>query len=306
MTDTDAGTLPQKTLLDSFLHKKDVKKNVVAQNAQKLINLYRHLSFFGQDFIPQYNQMLLDSSPEVQMILGDFIGGQTVRQYLEFLQNQQNIPETTEDQNYIPSEGYLPGPENDLPQSRPIQSESRSNISLAAGGGAHSLKNLMQTLISMHQDESMKQAVFLETALKQLQEGLSEKISNLEEKNTVQQDTSILNSKSFQKQQQEILDKTVERLMQKQTEIFLKALGKINENAQKMAVTQTEKLMRFLEKTDKTMPVESYPASYCRLIKNKRSNETEKIRKTRSKEIEIVSELASDSTPTEKEPQTHE
>ena len=100
----------------AFLKKRDSKTNASIQEAQRLINLYRILNVFGPDFVDQYNNMLLNASDEVQMALNALIAGQEVRQYLEFLRQDQTggDGEVSSDKG-VPQTGWLPSPEEELP-----------------------------------------------------------------------------------------------------------------------------------------------------------------------------------------------
>lgn len=82
-----------QTKFHSFLKQRNSKTNVAMQNAQRLVNLYRVLNTFGPDFVDEYNVMLKNSSDEVQMALKALVGGEEVRQYLEFLQSEDKKSE---------------------------------------------------------------------------------------------------------------------------------------------------------------------------------------------------------------------
>lgn len=106
-------------LLQGFTKETNKQKDIVAIEAQKLVNLYRQLSVFRTSFISDFNKMLLESSKDVQMMLSSIVGGSIVRKYLEYLQTELSSQKTQ-----IPSEpnkgepiqsGYLPNPEEDIP-----------------------------------------------------------------------------------------------------------------------------------------------------------------------------------------------
>lgn len=101
----------------AFLKQKDNKTNVAMQEAQRLINLYRVLSVFGADFMDKYNAMLLSTTDEVQMALNALVSGQEVRQYLEFLQQEENGGGSDKgaDKNVVQT-GWLPSPEDEAQQ----------------------------------------------------------------------------------------------------------------------------------------------------------------------------------------------
>ena len=112
-------TESSQTLLEHFKAKKAEKDSVALQEARLLVNLYRSLSCFGNDFLEKYNQMLLNAKPGVRRLFSMFMGGDEVEEYLEFL--LQNVHLTKEEveknttQGIAQTKGYLPTPEADIP-----------------------------------------------------------------------------------------------------------------------------------------------------------------------------------------------
>ncbi len=96
----------------SFLEQRNHKTNAAMQEAQRLVNLYRVLKVFGEDFVEKYNTMLLGASEEVQMAMKALVGGVEVRHYLEFLQTEANLHDDDPDNDYDKA-GWLPPPEQD-------------------------------------------------------------------------------------------------------------------------------------------------------------------------------------------------
>lgn len=98
----------------SFLKQRNNKTSDAMQMAQRLVNLYRVLGVFGSDFFEEYNKMLLNASDEVQTALTALIGGQEVRQYLEFLNSEQKKSQKeTNSDNPSQQTGWLPSPEEE-------------------------------------------------------------------------------------------------------------------------------------------------------------------------------------------------
>ena len=92
--------------------------NKLMQQAQKMINLYRALEDFGDDFVEKYNQELLQIPGNAELMLTALVGGVEVRQYLDYLRNQND--KNKHDNNSTSNErsrGYLPGPESDISAS---------------------------------------------------------------------------------------------------------------------------------------------------------------------------------------------
>ncbi len=106
-----------QSILQHFKAKKSEKNSFAQQEARRLVNLYRSLSCFGDDFLNEYNQMLLDVKPNVRRLLGTFVGGEEVEDYLEFLHEnahltKEEVKQNTE--NITQTKGYLPTPDMDV------------------------------------------------------------------------------------------------------------------------------------------------------------------------------------------------
>ena len=108
-----------QVLLQHFKARKSEKDRQAIQEARRVVNLYRSLSCFGEDFIPIYNQMLLAVKPNVKRLLRNFMGGEEVEDYLEFLQENAHLSKAEVEQKNADNpvqmkKGYLPDPEFDL------------------------------------------------------------------------------------------------------------------------------------------------------------------------------------------------
>ena len=104
-------------LLQQFYKQKVSQESEVLQAAQRFVNQFRALKFFRESFIQEYNEQLLACSPDVRRFFPSLMGGNEVRNYLEFLEKQQQ--QTTDgtdkkNQSQIASNGYLPSPDLDL------------------------------------------------------------------------------------------------------------------------------------------------------------------------------------------------
>lgn len=160
MTKTE-NTITSK--FHAFLKQRNNKTNAAMQEAQRLINLYRVLGAFGPDFVDEYNKMLMQSSDEVQMALNALVAGQEVRQYLEFLQQEEKGQKGDEsvDKKAVQT-GWLPLPEDEQPQTG--EAKSISNADWAAFMKAEEEK--IAKIISSLREEQ-------ETALKNLSDQLT-------------------------------------------------------------------------------------------------------------------------------------
>ena len=103
-----------QTKFHAFLKQKNGKGNVVMQEAQKLVNLYRLLNSLGENFVDEYNAMLLNTSDEVLMTLNAIVGGREVREYFDFLSQDKRKEDSPESAETIPqNSGWLPSPSDE-------------------------------------------------------------------------------------------------------------------------------------------------------------------------------------------------
>ena len=90
---------------------KEYRKNKTddtAQVAKRLVNVFRHLDYFGESYEPTYNQMLLEAHPTVLAFLPSITGGDEVLEYLDFLRNKTESDTPKEEStDYLPSPGDI-------------------------------------------------------------------------------------------------------------------------------------------------------------------------------------------------------
>lgn len=203
MIDTPDQT--SANLLGAFIQKRTQKSDIVIEQAQQLVNLYRNLSLFGAGFVATYNKMLLEAPADVQMSLSNIMGGAIVRQYLEFLKGQTGAeqPESVseETRQFATSEGYLPEPSADI-------SPAAAGDAPAAAFPAPAGPSPAPAAIS---GSDAEQAQFLQMAVDQLQTHLTQRMNAFEEKHNPDK-------------LQEMLNKRMEQVIQSQTEILTKTL----------------------------------------------------------------------------------
>ena len=104
-------------LLQQFQKQKVSQESEILQAAQRFVNQFRSLRLFDESFVQEYNTQLLACSPDVRRFLPSLMGGQEVRDYLEFLEKQQphnSDDSENPDQSSTMSDGYLPSPDSDL------------------------------------------------------------------------------------------------------------------------------------------------------------------------------------------------
>ncbi len=142
MTETQQENLLRK----AFLNKKQEQKNVVLDEAQRLVNLYRHSNAFGEKFISELDEQLLNMSPEVQSALSDISGGKVVRQYYDFLTENSNkvSPKDEESAVQMGKVGYLPAPDQDIFIPQPSVGQGNSALSETT------IKTMLQEFFQFH------------------------------------------------------------------------------------------------------------------------------------------------------------
>lgn len=249
---TDTKNKPAQTsLFSSFAKQQNNRGNDVSEQAQRLVNLYRHANLFGDNFPETFDKMLLSASPEVLTALNDIIGGPTVRRYYDYLNGKNTVQrtasegdKTVETNEKESGAGYLPTPDEDLPSTI-------GNINLPTGqiGGETkgSLETFFKHLIDVHHDEIKKQNTFLQQALDHLQTGLQHQVEE-------QKKDSIPVKEALAEQQRKqiiLLNRTLEKLIRSQTEILVQTLQKFNQNAQDATAKQTNRILEVIQKENK-------------------------------------------------------
>lgn len=240
---TDIQEQELNNSLQAFLEKKGPQENSALEQAQRLVNLYHHLSAFGSDFTKEYNKMLLEASPDVQTMLGSIIGGQNVREYLDFLKKKQIEPtnkseKNAEDSDTSLSEGYMPTPENDFSANFifPPNTTGTNDSSLQ-------LNAFMKTIVKMQHAEAERQSAFLQQALEKMQSVLLQQIQNPPPPAN-EPNPNLLD-------QSQIINQTIEKVVKAQTDVMVKAFQKASENTREIAARQTNRLMDYLKKLEK-------------------------------------------------------
>ncbi len=246
------------TVLDAFLKQRAKRQNNTVIEARRLVNLYRHLSLFGTDYLEKYNAMLMAATPEVQMALSDIIGGTIVRQYLEFLKgrakqfNGDDIiseEEAKDAYQYRHEESYLPSPDELTPF---VFSGSTGGGAMSEIGGVSSDGHTFATptmdgaILSMQEaffEKALsKQSVFLTEALEKIQQSAMKQASENSLPDTVLSELS-----SLQQAQKEALSD----LLAKQNEQFVENLNHILKQTQDLSTRQMEMVERLVENNNK-------------------------------------------------------
>lgn len=244
-------TQPKKiTTLEAFVKQREKRQNDTGIQAQKLVNLYRHLPLFGEDFLEKYNQMLLAAPADVQLALSDITAGSIVRQYLEFLKSKQqpNTDKVDEeidkpvDFSYQQQSSYLPSPD-DIPAYHFDAPESGSVV--VSNGDPVATESLLKAQASFFEEALTKQTQFLEQTLLKMQEGVVEGLSQLKE-NMAQ---SFVDGNTLQAQsRQEVLNNTLSEVLERQNALFCESLAEVLETTKEATQRQTAVLEKVLER----------------------------------------------------------
>lgn len=252
MTETQSK---KTTVLDAFLKQREKRQNDTGIQAQKLVNLYRHLALFGDEFLVTYNKMLLECAPDVQMALGDIMGGMVVRQYLDFLRSKQQKPDeeldTEEKPSYTTEVSYLPSADD----ITPFQAIPSVVTEVSAEG---------KQMPAFNEASLKTQGAFLEQALAKQTEFLAQTISQMQEnmaKQIPETQPSTTSETSGASDMAEVLDKVLE----KQNRILVESLKYVFEHSAEITAKQMETFEQVLQSNLSQSAVaypeiEEYPA----------------------------------------------
>ena len=176
---------PMQSLRSAFIEEQKTHTDTVIEEAQRLVNLYRHADAFGEDFMGRLDQMLLSASPEVQTALSDILGGQIVRKYCAYIKERlapQMAVEDKPEEKVIPKRGYLPEPDE-------------VSVGGSQGNAGGNIDALLDGFLSAHREELKEllkaQSDNLATILERLDKGGHEGVGRSTDRlvNTIQQET---------------------------------------------------------------------------------------------------------------------
>lgn len=245
MTETQSK---KNTVLDAFLKQREKRQNDTGIQAQKLVNLYRHLALFGDEFLITYNKMLLECAPDVQMALGDIMGGMVVRQYLDFLRTKQQKPDeeldAEEKPSYTTEVSYLPS----VDDIEPFQAIPSVMTEVSSEGKQMPAFN----------DASLKtQGVFLEQALAKQTEFLAQTMSKMQE-NMAKQSPVIQSSPASESSGASDMAEVLDKILEKQNRILVESLKYVFEHSAEITAKQMETFEQVLQ-SNLSQNAASYP-----------------------------------------------
>lgn len=241
------ASIKKSTVLEAFLKQREKHQNEAGLQAQKLVNLYRHLALFGDDYLETYNKMLLETPADIQLALSDVMGGGVVRQYLEFLKSKQQKSDVTSEEVeknlYELEESYLPS----VDEVEPYQPVSFSVASEASDKepAAHSEAAFKSQTVFLEQALA-KQNAFLQQALTQMQENLSKQVNQAPVSGVSNAGVEVA-----------VIGKTVEQILEKQNQVLTESLKQIFENSAEITAKQMEVFERAVKNNGPSQEV--YP-----------------------------------------------
>lgn len=229
----------QKEILSKFALKKREKEDSVIKTSQRLVNQFRALSAFRDDFVAEYNEELLNASEEVLSYLPTIIGGPAVREYLDYLlahkQQGKVFDQENIDFSITKRQGYLPSPDEDevyKPLNRNISSE---NITIDNAPLVHQTEILAESLNSLKQSLS-NQTEELKTAISLMGEALNRPVT-ISSDGTGVNVTAPVNSDQIAQSaqvQREMLETAFEKMVSMQSELFQKTVEELSKTVQTM------------------------------------------------------------------------
>lgn len=235
-TETSTAKTSANTL-EAFVFEKTQKVNDVLIEAQRLINLYRQLNVLGPDFVPTFDKMLLSSKPDVQLALSNLSSGDTVRQYLKFLQSRlhQNINQEEQENNSISEDAasYLPSPD-EVPPFQMTPTIIGNGTEAVGAAQPEVLSALVKVLSDAQQKSLEQQNAFLKQALEQMQKNVSQQSGA--------QGGGTFDLTQFQAAQQKMVNETIERVTTEQAKLLTDSLTEVLRNTQQIAQEQVQNI----------------------------------------------------------------
>ena len=228
----------QKEILSKFALKKREKESSVTKTAQRLVNQFRALSAFRDDYVAEYNEELLNASEEIISYLPTIIGGPAVREYLDYLlahkQQGKVFDQDNIDFSITKKQGYLPSPDEDEVSYTSQKGIVNSNISIDQTPLIQQTKILSDTLTSLknslsEQSQELKSAIALMgEAINRPVQVSSEGVIPVQPQQNAEQTTQSLQL------QREMLETAFEKMVSMQSELFQKTIEELSKTVQTM------------------------------------------------------------------------
>ena len=303
----------QKEILSKFALKKREKESTVTKTAQRLVNQFRALSAFRDDYVVEYNEELLNASEEIISFLPSIIGGPAVREYLDYLlahkQQGKVFDQNNIDFSITKKQGYLPSPDEDTPSFRATQGPTTQNISIDQTPLIQQTQILSDTLTSL-KDNLAEQTQELKSAIQLMGEAINRPVQIQSESGMVVQapQNSEQTVQSIQAQR-EMLESAFEKMLSMQSDLFQRTIEELSKTVQTMqeqlrptgVVRQALSSLKAAQQTPKEDPV---PTAHSEtVLKDKKSSKKASKKQTAPlQEVNETQNIQSDSSPTANQP----
>ncbi len=311
----------QKEILSKFALKKREKESSVTKTAQRLVNQFRALSAFRDDYVAEYNEELLNASEEIISYLPTIIGGPAVREYLDYLlahkQQGKVFDQDNIDFSITKKQGYLPSPDEDEVTYTTPQGVVNSNISIDQTPLIQQTKILSDTLTSLKNSLS-EQSQELKSAIALMGEAINRPVQVSSEGGIpVQTQQSAEQTTQSIQLQREMLETAFEKMVSMQSELFQKTIEELSKTVQTMqeqlrpagVVRQALSSLKAAQQTPKEENVEENQNSSKEKKHSKRSSKkdsltpvsTEETQKQQPEEIPLAEVLPEQNVSQESE-----
>lgn len=234
----------QKEILSNFALKKREKEGTIAITAQRLVNQFRALSAFRDDYVVTYNKELMEASNDVLAYMPTIIGGPAVREYLDYLlaQRQQGKEFNNEtidlDAAHQQQVGWLPSPdEEDTPSVAPLISTDSSVVATPSANPSALKKqtDMMAKALQEMTSASQKQAEMLNETILILKNSLEKGIPAVTTPAvSATSEGTPLDTVALLSEQRQMMESALNKMVEMQSSLFTKTVDELSKNVTEM------------------------------------------------------------------------
>lgn len=227
----------QKEILSNFALKKREKESTIAISAQRLVNQFRALSAFRDDYVVTYNKDLMQAPGEVLAYLPNIIGGPAVREYLDYLTAQQKTGKKFDDKDIdleTPQQtGWLPSADEEetvFPFASSTAQTDKQPLPVASNNKQTDMfiKSLQElTNVSKRQSELLTDTL---TLLNQTIQKNGESSASL----PANAGQSLTEAATLLAEQRQMMEQTVDKMMEMQNQLFTQTVAELSKNVSEM------------------------------------------------------------------------
>ena len=224
----------QKEILSKFALKKREKEEVVAKTDQRLVNQFRALSAFRDDYVVTYNNELMQTPDDVINYLPTIIGGPAVREYLDYLLAQRKQGKEFDNDNIdfslTANEGYLPSPEEDF-----AFSNAQNVTSVSADPSViQNQTTVLASALNQMQKANEEQAQMLNETILLLKETLEKTPAPVVVEGATTTSLSTGDTASLLDNQRKMMETALEKMVQMQSTLFTKTVEELSKTVQEV------------------------------------------------------------------------